>query len=64
MGGVQGWPSCTGSRDQRDASHRFGKPEDQLEPVDWNRFFELFDRSGVKFLYDPEGHMNKFARDA
>jgi hypothetical protein len=42
----------------------FGKPEERLELIDWKRFFELFDESGVKFLYDPEGHMNKFVRDA
>jgi len=38
----------------------FGKPEENLKPVDWYRFFDLFDSSGVDFLYDPEGHFNKF----
>jgi hypothetical protein len=33
-----------------------------LEPINWNRFFEIFDRSDVSFLYDPEAHMNKFVR--
>jgi hypothetical protein len=42
----------------------FGKPEKRLQSIDWDCFFELFDQSGVKFLYDPEGHMNKFVRDA
>jgi len=28
-----------------------------------DQFFEIFHESGLKFLYDPEGHMNKFVRD-
>ncbi|MBV9264331.1 MAG: hypothetical protein JO324_08415 [Candidatus Eremiobacteraeota bacterium] len=28
-----------------------------------DRFFKIFDDSGIKFLYDPEGHVNKFVRD-
>jgi hypothetical protein len=38
----------------------FGQPEERLESVDWDRFFDVFDRSNVAFLYDPEGHMVKF----
>ena len=41
----------------------FGKPEEHLERLGWERFFEIFDDSGIKFLYDPEGHMTKFVRD-
>jgi len=40
----------------------FGEPEQQLEPVPWDRFFEIFDRSNVDFLYDPRGHMVKFVQ--
>ena len=42
----------------------FGRPEDRLDPIDWDRFFEIFDQSGLSFLYDPEGHMTKFVRDS
>src|SRR5690242_9989391 len=38
----------------------FGEPEDRLEHVNWDRFFDIFDRSNVAFLYDPQGHMVKF----
>lgn len=40
----------------------FGEPDERLEPIEWERFFELFDRSRVDFLYDPAGHMTKFVR--
>lgn len=38
----------------------FGQPEERLEQVDWDRFFDIFDRSNIEFLYDPNGHMVKF----
>ena len=38
----------------------FGQPEERLEQVDWDRFFDIFDRSNIEFLYDPNGHMMKF----
>lgn len=38
----------------------FGEPEEHLEHVDWDRFFDIFDRSNIAFLYDPKGHMVKF----
>ena len=38
----------------------FGEPEERLKPVDWDEFFSIFDRSNIDFLYDPEGHFNKF----
>lgn len=41
----------------------FGEPDARLEPIDWDRFFKLFDRSDIDFLYDPSGHMVKFVRD-
>lgn len=40
----------------------FGRPEDRLDRIDWDQFFEIFDASKIEFLYDPEGHMNKFVR--
>ena len=42
----------------------FGQPEERLEQVDWDRFFDIFDRSNVEFLYDPSGHMVKFVAAA
>ncbi len=38
----------------------FGKPEQRLEPLEWDEFFEVFDSSNIAFLYDPSGHMHKF----
>jgi len=38
----------------------FGKPEESLRQIDWKQFFAIFDRSNIDFLYDPEGHFNKF----
>jgi hypothetical protein len=42
----------------------FGEPEERLEQVDWDRFFDIFDRSNVAFLYDPQGHMVKFVEES
>jgi hypothetical protein len=43
----------------------FGEPEETLEPISWEEFFEKFDESDVKFLYDPDpnSRFNKFVRD-
>jgi hypothetical protein len=43
----------------------FGEPEPSLEKIDWDRFFSIFDDSGVKFLYDPDpkSRFNKFVYD-
>ena len=38
----------------------FGEPEPNLEQIDWNEFFDIFERSNLAFLYDPRGHMVKF----
>ncbi len=38
----------------------FGEPEEHLRQIDWKEFFAIFDRSNVDFLYDPDGHFNKF----
>jgi hypothetical protein len=38
----------------------FGEPEERLEPIEWDRFFEIFDQRHLAFLYDPRGHMTKF----
>jgi hypothetical protein len=43
----------------------FGEPEESLEQISWEDFFEKFDESNIKFLYDPrpESRFNKFVRD-
>ena len=40
----------------------FGEPEEGLEQIDWDEFFESFDESGLTFLYDPDAdsRFNKF----
>ncbi|MBB4008611.1 hypothetical protein [Allorhizobium taibaishanense] len=32
----------------------FGEPEDNLEPISWDQFFEIFDENGLAFLYQDE----------
>jgi hypothetical protein len=63
-GEIRGWverkhgrPSIAGSGVLR---IDFGKPEENLRETDWNEFFKIFDSSNVDFLYDPDGHFNKF----
>ena len=40
----------------------FGEPEDTLEEVSWDEFFEVFDDNNLAFLYQAEGEsrFNKF----
>ncbi len=40
----------------------FGEPEESLEQISWDEFFEIFDDRGVTFLYSPEkeSRFNKF----
>ena len=32
----------------------FGDPEDNLEEIDWNTFFEIFDENDLAFLYQEK----------
>lgn len=32
----------------------FGEPEDTLEPISWEQFFEIFEENGLAFLYQDE----------
>lgn len=32
----------------------FGEPEEGLEPVSWDEFFQIFDQNGLAFLYQEE----------
>jgi hypothetical protein len=42
----------------------FGTPEEDLEAIEWEQFFETFDESGLAFVYDdaPESRFGKFVR--
>ena len=42
----------------------FGKPEESLEEIDWDAFFETFDASGLALVYDddPESRFGKLVR--
>ena len=31
-----------------------GNDDDRLHRITWNQFFEIFDRNGIAFLYDPD----------
>lgn len=32
----------------------FGEPEDNLEPVEWEEFFQVFDENDLDFLYQDK----------
>ncbi len=32
----------------------FGKPEEELEDIGWDRFFEIFDENDLAFLYQDK----------
>jgi hypothetical protein len=41
----------------------FGKPEDELEEIGWDKFFEIFDENDLAFLYQDktkEGGTSRF----
>jgi hypothetical protein len=42
----------------------FGKPEESLEAISWEEFFEKFDESELVFLYEdePDSRFNKLVR--
>jgi len=39
----------------------FGEKDEGLEPIDWDEFFEKFDKSGLALLYadEPDNRFNK-----
>ncbi|MDB6453864.1 hypothetical protein [Falsirhodobacter sp. 20TX0035] len=47
----------------------FGEPEENLTPIEWEEFFEIFDNSGLTFLYQDKvadggtSRFNKFVAD-
>lgn len=40
----------------------FGEPEDSLEQIEWDEFFEIFDEADIDFLYqdDVDGKTSRF----
>lgn len=41
----------------------FGEPEERLEEIGWDEFFEIFDRNGLAFLHQDEtddGSISRF----
>lgn len=41
----------------------FGNPEDELEEIGWEEFFQIFDENDLAFLYQEEvssGEMSRF----
>jgi hypothetical protein len=43
----------------------FGPPEESLDPIDWDEFFETFDSNNLAFLYQDKtagGRKSRFAK--
>lgn len=40
----------------------FGKPEDRLEEISWEEFFEVFDENKLEFLYQDKTEDGKTSR--
>lgn len=40
----------------------FGKPEDNLEAIEWEDFFSIFDENNLSFLYQEETKDGKTSR--
>ena len=40
----------------------FGEPEDSLEKISWDEFFQIFDENKLEFLYQDETSAGKTSR--
>jgi hypothetical protein len=40
----------------------FGKPEESLEEISWDEFFEIFDGNKLEFLYQDKTQEGKISR--
>jgi len=40
----------------------FGEPEDEFDPIDWDEFFEIFDKNKLAFLHQDETGGGKTSR--
>lgn len=40
----------------------FGEPEETLEPIEWDEFFQIFERSDLAFLHQDKTEDGKLSR--
>jgi hypothetical protein len=43
----------------------FGKPEEALEPIEWEEFFQIFEKSDLAFLHQDktdDGKLSRFSK--
>lgn len=40
----------------------FGDPEEALEPIDWEEFFQIFEKSDLAFLHQDKSADGKLSR--
>jgi hypothetical protein len=42
----------------------FGEPEENLEPISWEEFFDTFEENGLALIYqdDPDSRFSKLVR--
>jgi hypothetical protein len=40
----------------------FGEPDEELEPVDWDQFFEIFDDNNLAFLHQDRTENGQLSR--
>lgn len=40
----------------------FGEPEEALEPIEWDEFFQIFEKSDLAFLHQDETEDGKLSR--
>lgn len=66
-GTIRGWIEARGGVPSRVTGTDllrvdFGEKEETFDELNWSEFFEVFDREGLTFLYDPDAksRFNKF----
>ena len=49
------WPACVAGQPDRIrlGGDEFAAEEEQLEPIEWWRWFQEFDRRNLQLIYDP-----------
>ncbi len=40
----------------------FGEPEEALEPIEWDEFFQIFEKSDLAFLHQDKSEDGKLSR--
>jgi hypothetical protein len=66
-GGLPARVKNTGDRDEGDPGilrFDFGEPDESLEEISWEEFFQKFDENGLALLYEDDGksRFNKLIR--